>query len=406
MKIFWSWQADTVGKIGRHFVRDALREAIDALKADEDIIEPSEREARDALELDHDRQGVSGSPDLAATIFRKIEESAVFVADVTAIGTTGAGKKLINSNVAIEYGHAHHSLGDTSILMVQNTYYGNREDLPFDLRHKAGPLQYSLGPNALKEEIAAERAKLKGELVSALRPYLKGKPTAQRPPHQEIQSTYIKAAFAQPHEVFARIGAGTVDEIEYRFAEPRAFYLRLIPNYARTSSLSLADLADLARDRAIDMLVRQRYTGHGDRNHLGAIVFEPHGTAKTTRALTQVFPSGEIWALTTEMFVHWREIDLIPTINVKNIFSRVLENFVSLSEQFGNGFPVTIVFGAVGLAGHRLPLDQSQQDFSGVIHQNELEVRVRLDDPTSAAREQAIETFLIRLFDLAGERWK
>jgi hypothetical protein len=112
MKVFWSWQADTPGKTGRHFVRDALSEAIDALKADKDIIEPSEREARDALELDHDRQGVSGSPDLAATIFRKIDETAVFIADVTAVGTTGAAKKLINSNVAIEYGHAHLCLSE------------------------------------------------------------------------------------------------------------------------------------------------------------------------------------------------------------------------------------------------------------------------------------------------------
>jgi hypothetical protein len=79
MKIFWSWQADTPGSIGRHFVRDALS-TIDTLNADQDITEPSEREARDALELDQDRKGVSGSPDLAATIFRKIEQAAVFVA--------------------------------------------------------------------------------------------------------------------------------------------------------------------------------------------------------------------------------------------------------------------------------------------------------------------------------------
>jgi hypothetical protein len=405
MKVFWSWQADTPGKTGRHFVRDALSEAIDALNADKDIIEPSEREGRDALELDHDRQGVSGSPDLAATIFRKIDETAVFIADVTAVGTTGAAKKLINSNVAIEYGHAHHSIGDTSILMVQNTHYGNRDDLPFDLRHKAGPIQYMLAPNASKAEIAAEQVKLKGAFIVALRPFLKSKPVAQRPLHQEVPSTYIKAAFAQPHEVIARIGTGTNDEIEYRFGEPRAFYLRLIPYYARTTLLSHADLGDLARNRAIDLLLRERYTGYGARNHLGAILFEPHGTATTTRALTQVFPNGEIWGLTTEMFAHWQGTDLIPTINVKNIFSRVLENFLSLSEQqFGNGFPVAIIFGAVGLAGYRLPLDQNQYNFSGAIHQNELEVRLRLNDETSDTQEQAVETFLSQLFDLAGER--
>jgi hypothetical protein len=69
MKLFWSWQADTPGNISGYFARDALSEAIEVLKTDEDIVEPSEREARDALRLDADRQGVPGSPDLAATIF-------------------------------------------------------------------------------------------------------------------------------------------------------------------------------------------------------------------------------------------------------------------------------------------------------------------------------------------------
>jgi len=32
MKVFWSWQSDTPGKIGRHFVRDALQAAIERLK--------------------------------------------------------------------------------------------------------------------------------------------------------------------------------------------------------------------------------------------------------------------------------------------------------------------------------------------------------------------------------------
>jgi hypothetical protein len=32
MKIFWSWQSDTSGKTGRHFVREALMDAIKQLK--------------------------------------------------------------------------------------------------------------------------------------------------------------------------------------------------------------------------------------------------------------------------------------------------------------------------------------------------------------------------------------
>ena len=59
MKVFWSWQSDTPGKIGRHFVRDALAAAIEVLKQPEDVEEPVERDTREALHLDHDRKGVS-----------------------------------------------------------------------------------------------------------------------------------------------------------------------------------------------------------------------------------------------------------------------------------------------------------------------------------------------------------
>ena len=42
MKIFWAWQADLPGKVSRHFVREALEEAIAKLRQPKDIEEPSE----------------------------------------------------------------------------------------------------------------------------------------------------------------------------------------------------------------------------------------------------------------------------------------------------------------------------------------------------------------------------
>jgi hypothetical protein len=60
-----------------------MRKVIQTLKTDEDLLEPVEREVAARLELDSDRQGVPGSPDLAATIFEKIEAADVFLADVT-----------------------------------------------------------------------------------------------------------------------------------------------------------------------------------------------------------------------------------------------------------------------------------------------------------------------------------
>jgi len=178
MKIFWSWQSDTPGKTGRFFVREVLDDAVERLKEKNEVDEPQERESKSALHVDQDRQGVAGSPDLAATILKKIKETAVFVADVTPVGEVLSGeenskkKKIINSNVAIELGYALNHPGDGALIMVMNTHYGQVEDLPFDLRHKAGPIRYCLAPDADKETISTEYSKLKGSLVAALRPYV------------------------------------------------------------------------------------------------------------------------------------------------------------------------------------------------------------------------------------------
>jgi hypothetical protein len=401
MKVFWSWQADTSGNTGRFFVRDTLAEAIKALTADEEIVEPSEREARDALHLDSDRQGVSGSPDLAATIFEKIEQAAVFVADVTLVGETQSGKKLINSNVAIEYGYAHHALTDRSILMIQNTHYGDRDSLPFDLRHKAGPVQYCLAPDAAKPQIAAEMAKLKPVLVAALKPYLKQRaPT--RTLHEEIPSTYMKAAFFEPGEILANNHAPEPDYIEYAFAESRALYLRLIPAFVRAALLKDADLHDLARNRQIDLLVRQLYSGLADRNRFGAIVYEWSGTSTTPRALTQAFTNGELWAISTDQFANWQGHSFIPTRNVETIFGRVLQNFVHLSQDvFGNGWPVTAVVGGVGLKGLELGVGH---DYEGRIHREAFELRLKMKDGSLEEQDRVVTALLDELFNLAGVR--
>jgi hypothetical protein len=83
MKVFWSWQSDTPGKVGRHFVRDALNTAIERLKETPEIEEPPAREVRSAMHLDQDPKGIPGSQDLARVILEKIGQSSVFVADVT-----------------------------------------------------------------------------------------------------------------------------------------------------------------------------------------------------------------------------------------------------------------------------------------------------------------------------------
>lgn len=168
MKIFWSWQSDTPGEIGHYLVRDALKDAIAKLKLVEDI----EDAVRDALHLDHDIKDVTGSPDLARTILEKIEKSEVVVADVTIVGSTEEGDRLINSNVAIELGYALHACTDERVVFVFNKHYGQYEELPFDLRHKGGAVVFDLAPGTDRKGIASARNTLATELARKLKPFL------------------------------------------------------------------------------------------------------------------------------------------------------------------------------------------------------------------------------------------
>jgi len=153
MKIFWSWQSDTPGEIGRYLVRDALKDAIQQLKQADEIKDAT----RDALHLDQDIQGTTGSPDLVRTILQKIENSEVVVADVTIVGRTDQGECLINSNVGIELGYALHACTDERVVLTFNMHYGKYEDLPFDLRHKGGAVVFDVAPGMDRGKIASAR---------------------------------------------------------------------------------------------------------------------------------------------------------------------------------------------------------------------------------------------------------
>ena len=127
------------------------------------------------MHLDQDRKGVPGSPDLARAILEKIEQSAVFVADVTPLGITtipseeAQRKNIINPNVAIELGYALHALGDRSLLMVMNEHYGSRADLPFDLQSKADPIMFRLSPDVDRTTISAASRQLTAQLYVSAR---------------------------------------------------------------------------------------------------------------------------------------------------------------------------------------------------------------------------------------------
>ncbi|UZW58263.1 hypothetical protein NUH86_24700 (plasmid) [Sphingobium sp. JS3065] len=161
--VFWSWQSDLDGRVTREVIRSALDQAIGMISAD--LAEA------DRPSLTSDTQGVAGSPDIVATILRKIDEAAVFVGDVTPIAVSADGKACANSNVLIELGYAHRALGENRVLQIWNTAFDGAtlDKLPFDMRGRRGPLGFHLLVGADTATLRTVREKLAKDLAGALK---------------------------------------------------------------------------------------------------------------------------------------------------------------------------------------------------------------------------------------------
>jgi hypothetical protein len=373
MKVFWSWQSDIPGKIGRHFVRKALSKAIEELKEAPDIEERSE--IPPALHIDHDREGVAGSPDLARLILNKIDQSAVFVADVTPVGIvsvaghSGQPKRLINSNVAIELGYALHVLGDRAILMVLNDHYGGRSDLPFDLQGKAGPIIFTLPPDADARAIAGVESSLKGTLKAALRlcisEYLDATPQPIPPP--------FRGKAPQDGEGRFRLKGTPLGKSQaiYPFQEdPESvvfmdegpcFWFRLLPSEDPKREWTFLDLESAAGPERLHLPTIRGYV----ENRLKA----PDGIARCLKldlpiavSVSFLFRSGEAWSVDTS---------LLPEVKGKNYFmlNEARKNLPQLLVSFSQALiglglnpPFKWIAGIEEVEGYRLAFDTHQMN--------------------------------------------
>jgi len=416
MKIFWAWQSDTPGNIGRFFVRDTLNAAITQLKSDAEIVEPTERETREAMELDHDRKGVPGSPDLARTIMEKIEAAAVFIADVTPVGVVTVNdqepqKKLINHNVAIELGHSLRTRTDRSLLMVMNTHYGNRADLPFDVAHKGGPIMFYLAPDADKKTIAAASAKLKPQLVEAIKLCIADEVNTKKDqqPFDAAKPGVGPAVFFSRDEVLA--SAGDAGEQDFRFPYERVAYMRIYP-VSGNVAVGRAKIAKVFNEKkpcVMSMLVG----GVTLRNTYGTIIFDFDGNTSIT-ALTQGFKTGELWGVTGQLFKSYpinssitgkpEAGTILPMVTFEKVFTRVLRNYVQVEAALGLAPPYTVVVGVVGLKDVYLTVpmggDFGNGQFLGPIHDEGLQQTHTLKAVDEKSVALLLREFFNALYDL------
>lgn len=157
--VFYSWQSWTDGGANRNFIEDCLERAIKEIRNDDSLrLDPV---------IDRDTQGVPGAADIANTIFGKVAEADVFVADVSFVQESGTQRRTPNPNVLVELGYALSKLGDGKVVCVLNLATGRIEDLPFDIRGRS-VATYELIPKsqaANETEWQALRAEQRKKLV-------------------------------------------------------------------------------------------------------------------------------------------------------------------------------------------------------------------------------------------------
>lgn len=120
LDVFYSWQSDLPST--KTYISNCLNSIA------------KEQFGEHSIKISRDARNSNGSVNLADTLFKKINHSAIFIADLTIINSEFNGRKCCNPNVLIELGYAINNLGVENILILFDTKYGNVEDLPFDIR--------------------------------------------------------------------------------------------------------------------------------------------------------------------------------------------------------------------------------------------------------------------------------
>ena len=192
-KIFYSWQSDLPGNRTRYFIRECIDYAISIVQQADSI---------DALR-DEATAGETGSPDIVTSIFRKIDECDLFVADLSLCFSsdteTHEGKRSPNPNVLIELGYAAQSLGWERIICFCNEEYGQINQLPFDVQHNRIHGYSLTNESRSRKDVIREQAEFIIHDVCALREQLPR--SMQRGAYHVVGAFCAESASVEPNLV-------------------------------------------------------------------------------------------------------------------------------------------------------------------------------------------------------------
>ncbi|NVK20872.1 MAG: hypothetical protein HWE30_19515 [Methylocystaceae bacterium] len=294
--IFYCWQSDTLEKNNRFLISEALRQAITNLN---DQLEYDETIGEDTLpiDIDHDTRGELGSVPILDTIKKKIDKCKIFVADLTVVGKTPAGKKLMNSNVMIEYGYAVHAITTQRMMNVMNTAYGSHADLPFDMKHLSGPVTYCLSKEATKQERSKQRDALTKEFQKILQKYIDKGELGKN--EQEKSVATPDADIGLFVERGGKIGTDNQEGDLFFSKEGPYTYLHIMP-VDKQSELSQHDCRQAVNEAHLGPLLEISIGGKPIPNGKGILKVSHNGDAKDVKSFVQVVrKTKEVWGADT-----------------------------------------------------------------------------------------------------------
>lgn len=409
--VFYSWQSDLANSVNRGLIRKALDDAILKINHDLDIDEP--------IRIDQDTQGVSGSPPIAETILKKIDECAVFIPDVSFVSGADETRQSPNPNVMIEYGYAVKSRGDERIVPVFNTAFGDWRELPFDMRHKRRPILYCASGELSTEDRRDVRSRLAKQFETALLTAqmngLFDVPDRNVPVYQPIpaQSEYGGSFLAEGETlgIVRRSGVSQRDE-NLVLRDGPLLYMRLWQRSSRDVEFTNSDAISIVRDSGLRPMCSSGSGGwsHG-RNRYGAFCFY---TIEASRSevigMTQLFKSGELWGIDT-YYLNIRERGksssqdrYIPTSAVEDDLVCTLESYLETARDHTRLVPpLELRVGATQVIDHRLAVDPTLYSNArmGKFFEHSFESACLIESYDQPAKE-ILKGFLELMFDQAG----
>ena len=360
-KIFWSWQSDYSPETCRHFIREALISAIELVATELGI------DDADRPEVDRDTKGERGMADIAATILNKIANAAVFVADLTPIAQSPAGKWLPNPNVMIELGWAMHRPGWERVIGVLNTASGAEvEDLPFDIRQRR-IITFVFSEDADKTTRKRVQAELTRSLKEALSVNLEDR-SGQIAAETAVAGT---AAKVDNPSIWASAGTtvlhsdslGRDRRSQVGVPDVPRSYMEVIPSGWKTRPPAIAEVMNLYQTFTIGAPNDSARSGDYGATEEGAVQYwitDWHDDSAYSSANMMMFfeDTGEFWMLHGSAILEFREHRLLKDRVMLGQWSRTLRQTMHVMDDFGARGARRVEAGLFGARDLRWPSER------------------------------------------------